>query len=112
MDMQNMQTSEVQQRLDFIDLTISHAARACCGDTSVPAELTNFVQQLGRQSFQARQALHSNDAGGIRQTIDNLAVLSELAQNIIRPSDGLNYDVKSAVILAHIEVAALRLRLN
>lgn len=108
----NVQSSDVQQRLNFIDLTISHAARACCSDTSVPQELRDFVYLLGVHSTQARQALCSADAATIRESVENLARLSDRAQNTIHPSDSINYDVKSAVILAHIEVSALRLQLD
>jgi hypothetical protein len=108
----NMQSTEVQQRLIFIDRTICHAARACYFDTSVSKELRDFVYQLGVQSTQVRQALHSDDVAGVRQSVENLAQLSDRAQNAIHPADDVNYDVKSAVILAYIEVSALKFQLD
>lgn len=103
----NAQADEVQQRLNFIDRTICHAAQACSADNSVPKELKDYVRQLGLRSHQAKLALHSDDVSTIRQSVEELARLSARAQNVIRPKDGVNYDVKSAVILAHIEVTAL-----
>jgi len=108
----NVQSSDVQQRLNFIDLTISHAVRACCSDTRVPQELKDFVHLLGVHSTQARQALCYCDAATVREKVEHLARLSDRAQHTIHPSDDFNYDVKSAVILAHIEVSALRLQLD
>jgi hypothetical protein len=107
-----MQISEVHQRLIFIDRTICHAARACYFDTSVPTELRDFVYQLGVQSTEVRQALRSDNEAIVRQSVENLAQLSDRAQNAIRPADDVNYDVKSAVILAHIEVSALKFQLD
>lgn len=108
----NVQYSEVQQRLNFIDRTICHAAQACHQDTSVPEKLKDFVHQLGLQASQARLALTSDDATGIRQSVDDLAQLSNHAQSAIKPDDDVNYDVKSAVILAHLELSALRSQLD
>lgn len=108
----NTQTSEVQQRLNFIDRTICHAARACCSDTSVPEDLKEFVYQLELQSNHAREALHSQDVSVIRKSVDELAQLSDRAQNAIHPANNVNYDVKSAVILTHIEVSALKYQLD
>lgn len=103
------QPSEVQQRLSFIDRTIGHAAQACHSDMSIPEELKDFVHQLGLQANQAIQAVSSHDATTLRQTIDRLAQLSFHAQSVL--GNDVNYDVKSAVILAHLELSALRQQL-
>lgn len=108
----NVQREEIQQRLGFIDRTIYHAMRACSSDSNVSEELFNYVQQLGQRSSQAQQALHSEDANSIRQTVDDLARISYKAQKTIHPADDVNYDVKSAVILTHIELSALRTQLD
>lgn len=108
----NVQREEIQQRLGFIDRTIDHALRACCMDSKVPDELKDYVQQLGQRSSQARRALQSDDEGSIRETVDDLARISFKAQNTIHPADDMTYDVKSAVILTHIELSALRYQLD
>lgn len=107
----NVQHSEVQQRINFIDRTICHAAQACHQDTNVPEKLKDFVHQLGLQASQTRLALSSDDVTIIRQRVDDLAQLSYHAQSTIKPEDDVNYDVKSAVILAHLELSALRYQL-
>jgi len=104
----NAQREEILQRLGFIDRTIDHAIRACDSDVSIPDELRNYVQQLGQRSSQAQRALESEDERGMRETVDDLARISYQAQRRIHPSDGMNYEVKSAVILTHIELSALR----
>ena len=108
----NVQRDEIQQRLGFIDRTIDHAVRACDSDSNVPEELRNYVQQLEQRSSQAQRALQSEDHGNIRQTVDDLARISYEAQNTIHPADDMNYDVRSAVILTHIELSALRSQLD
>lgn len=102
------QTDEVRQRLKFIDRTIRHAANACNRDSSVPPDLKYYVQQLSVRSRQAKQALHSENSHRIRRSVDGLAQLTEHAQAAIHPADEVNYEVKSAVILTHIEVSALK----
>ena len=108
----NIESDEVRQRLSFIDRTIRHAASACNDDRSVSPELKHYVQQLGVRAQQAGQALRSDDEHRMRRSIDDLARVSERAQNAIHPAQHVNYDVKSAVILTHIEVSALRLQLD
>lgn len=108
----NVQREEIQQRLGFIDRTIYHALRACHSDSNVPDELRDYVRQLGQRSSQAQRALQSEDERHIRETVDDLARISYKAQNTIHPTDTMNYDVRSAVILTHIELNALRSQLD
>lgn len=105
------QSNEIQQRLVFIDRTIDHALRASSRD-DVPEDMRDYVNQLGESSSQAQQALRVCDAGGVRQSVDELARISEQAQTRIHPADGMNYELKSAVILTHIELSALRYQLG
>ncbi|OWW20917.1 hypothetical protein [Noviherbaspirillum denitrificans] len=106
-----VEREEIQQRLGFIDRTIYHAIRACDTSGNIPDELRDYVQQLGQRSSQARQALESDDDRSVRETVDDLARISYQAQRRIHPADGMNYELKSAVILAHIELSALRYQL-
>lgn len=104
----NAQRDEIQQRLGFIDRTIYHAIRACDTDGNIPEEIRDYVQQLGQRSSQARLALETADDRGVLESVDDLARISYQAQRRIHPSDGMNYELKSAVILTHIELSALR----
>ncbi|HEY0846615.1 MAG TPA: hypothetical protein VGE12_14685 [Noviherbaspirillum sp.] len=108
----NVQREEIQQRLGFIDRTIYHAMRACHSDSNVPDELRDYVHQLGQHSSQAQRALQSQDERDIRRSVDDLAQISDKAQNTIHPADPTNFDVRSAVILTHIELSALRSQLD
>jgi len=105
-------SEEIQQRLSFIDRTIDHAARACHSDTNAPRELKHYVDEMGQHSSQAQQALQSRDAGRIRESVEDLARVSQHAQSTIHPADEIKYELKSAVILTHIEVSALRYQLD
>jgi hypothetical protein len=107
-----VKNEEIRQRLHFIERTIFHAIRACRSDTSIPKELKDYVRQLGWQSTQAQRALLSRDENSIRKSVDDLTHISQRAQSTIRPADSMNYDVKSAVILAHLELSALRHQLG
>ena len=106
------QREEIRQRLVFIDRTIVHAVRACYSDDSVPVELKDCVKRMRQRSTQAQQALRSFDERGVRETVDDLARISDEAQTRLHPSDGMNYELKSAVILTHIELSALQYQLT
>lgn len=105
-------SEEMQQRLGFIDRTIYHAMRACHSDTNVPKELKDYVLELGQRSSQAQRALQDCDEHSVRQTVDDMARVSYQAQNTIHPADPTNYEVRSAVILTHLELSALRSQLD
>ncbi|HEX7649311.1 MAG TPA: hypothetical protein VF450_18075 [Noviherbaspirillum sp.] len=105
-------SEDIQQKLSFIDRTIDHAVQACQRDTKVPHELRHYVDELGLQSSLAQQALQSRDAVRVRETVEDMARISDHAQSTIHPSDGMGYELKSAVILTHIEVSALRHQLD
>jgi hypothetical protein len=102
---------EIRQRLVFIDRTIFHAVRACGSDASVPSELKDCVKRMCQRSTQAQQAWRSFDERGMRETVDDLARISDEAQTRLHPCDGMNYELKSAVILTHIELSALQYQL-
>lgn len=105
------QREEIRQRLVFIDRTIFHAVRACHSDDSVPSELKECVSRMRQRSAQAQHALRSFDELGVRETVDDLARISDEAQHRLHPADGMNYELKSAVILTHIELSALQYQL-
>lgn len=106
-----VQRAELQQRLGFIDRTIFHALRACRED-NVPDQLKGYVEQLGRRSSQVQKALRARHDRDIREHVDELARVSYQAQSAIHPADGMNYDLRSAVILTYIELSALRTQLD
>jgi hypothetical protein len=99
------QSDDVQQRLSFIGRTISHAAQACRSDTTVSPELKDYIRQLGLQANEVIHAVNRRDASTARLNLSTLARLSYNAQRAT--GCNVNYDVKSAVILTHIEVNAL-----
>jgi hypothetical protein len=103
---------EIKQRFNFIDRTLTHAILACQADASIPSELKDFIRQLDQRSGQAKEALQSKKLGLFRQSVEDLARLSDHVQKSIpRPSD-VNYEVKSAIIMAHLEIAALRYQVH
>ena len=103
---------DIQQRFNFIDRTLAHAIHACESDPNIPDELIEFIQLLDHQSGQARQALYSKKMSEIRQCVDDLAKLSERVQQSIPRPNTLSYDVKSAVILAHLEIETLKYQVH
>jgi hypothetical protein len=106
----NTPSDEVEQRLTFIGRTIGHAAQACRSDTSVPPELKDYIRQLVLQANEVMHALNRRDASTARL---NLSALARLSYNAQRATGwNVNYDVKSAVILTHIEVNALMHQLD
>jgi len=107
-----LHSEEIRERLHFIDRTIFNAVRACEADRTVPDDLRTYISELGEHSSHAQHALRWRDEGRVRQSVADLARISDEAQTRIHPTDGVNYDLKSAVILTHIEVSALRLQLG
>jgi hypothetical protein len=107
-----LQSEEMRQRLGFIDRTIIHAVRACTENASVPEEMRLWVNQMEKRCCQAWRALQASDEHRVRENMDDLARLSYHAQNAIHLTDGMAYELKSAVILAHIELSALRYQLD
>jgi len=105
-------SKEIRKRLHFIDQTIVHAVRACDSDTNIPDDLRDYVSELGERSNEAQEAMRSRDERRVRDSVDDLARISDEAQTRIHPADGVTYEVKSAVILTHIEVSALRYQLS
>jgi hypothetical protein len=78
----------------------------------VPNELKDFLHQLDQRSGQAKEALQSKQFNLFRKSLDDLAKLSDHVQKSIpRPSE-INYEVKSAVIMAHLEITALKYQVH
>ncbi|HEY8099857.1 MAG TPA: hypothetical protein VIF82_03825 [Burkholderiaceae bacterium] len=103
---------EIQQRFNFIDRTLTHAILACQSDASVPNELKDFIRQLDQRSGQVKEALLSNQLNLFRKSVDDLAKLSDHVQKSIPRPSNVNYEVKSAVIMAHLEIAALKYQVH
>lgn len=104
---------EIQQRFNFINRTLTHAANlARQSDGSVPNELKDFIKQLDQRSGQLKEALQSKEFNLFRKNLNDLAQLSDHVQKSIpRPND-VNYEVKSAVIMAHLEITALKYQVH
>lgn len=107
-----MQMEVLTERLVFINRTIDHAQRACLRDAKAPAELRQYVGQMGLHSWQMQRALQARDETEVRERVKDLARICSRAQQVIRPADGMDYALRSAVILTHIELAALQHQLN
>jgi hypothetical protein len=103
---------EIQQRFNFIDRTLTHAILVCQSDASVPNELKDFIQQLDQRSGRAKEALQSNQFNLFRKNVNDLAQLSDHVQKSIPRPSNVNYEVKSAVIMAHLEIAALKYQVH
>ena len=103
---------EIQQRFNFIDRTLTHAILACQADASVPNELKDFIRQLDQRSGQVKEALQSRQLNLFRKSVDDLARLSDHVQKSIPRPNNVSYEVKSAVIMAHLEIAALNYQVH
>lgn len=103
---------EIRQRFNFIDRTLTHAILACQMDASIPNELKDFIQQLDQRSGQVKEALQSRQLNLFRKNLDDLAKLSDHVQKSIPRPNNVNYEVKSAVIMAHLEITALKYQVH
>ncbi|MGZ3157949.1 MAG: hypothetical protein ACXU7D_00205 [Burkholderiaceae bacterium] len=103
---------QIKQRFNFIDRTLTHAILACQSDVNIPNELRDFIHQLDQRSCQAKEALQSNQLSLFRKNVNDLAQLSDHVQKSIPRPNNVNYEVKSAVIMAHLEITALKYQVH
>ena len=105
-----MQANEVQQRVSQIKQTIQQASQACdSAGESVPADLKNSIQQLGKRSDQASETLkQSSDEASIRQCVDELEELGDQAKVACEKSANIDQNLKDAVMKAHQELSQLK----
>lgn len=108
-----MQANEVRQRFTKIEQTIHQATAACERAGSVPSDLKNSIQQLDERSEQVREELQQNqDEDSIRQCVDELEQLGDLAKDACERAGNVDQNVKNAVLQAHQELSELKHQLH
>ena len=107
-----MQVNEIQRHFSNIERSVDQVTQACRSERNIPQDLQECVQQLDRQTEQARQVLQSQDESRIRQCIDNLEQISDRAEHAIERANDLDDGVKRAVMQAHSELSSLKHQLH
>ena len=107
-----MQANEIQKRFSNIERSIAQASKACRSNADMPQEVKDCVQQLDRQTDKARQELQSQDETRIRQCVDQLEELSDRAEQTAESAEGVDDQVKSAIMQAHSELSNLKQQLH
>ncbi len=109
-----MQAEEVRQRFSQIEKTIRQASQACeRASAGVPMDLKNCIQKLDSQSSQARQQLQGTaDEQSIIDCVDQLEELGDQAKAACEKEQGLDQQVKQAVLQAHQELSQLKHQLH
>lgn len=109
-----MQAEEVRQRFSQIEKTIQQASQACeRAGTGVPTDLKNCIQQLDTQSSQARQQLQgAADEQSIIDCVDQLEELGDQAKAACEKQQGVDQQLKQAVMQAHQELSQLKHKLH
>lgn len=108
-----MQSAEIRQRFNHIEQIIHEASRACESATAVPMDLKDCIQQLDRQSEQARNVMQqSQDENSIRQCVDDLEQLGDRAKAACEQAGNVDGPLKTAVMHAHRELSDLKHQLH
>lgn len=109
-----MRAEEVRQRFNQIEQTIHQASQACeRAGAGVPMDLKNSIQQLDKQSSQARQQLqNAKDEQAIIQCVDQLEELGDRAKAACEKGGNVDQQLKQAVMQAHQELSQLKHQLH
>jgi anion-transporting ArsA/GET3 family ATPase len=109
-----MQAEEVRKRFNQIEQTIHQASQACeRAGSGVPMDLKNSIQQLDKQSSQARQQLqNAKDEQSIIQCVDQLEELGDRAKAACEKGGNVDQQLKQAVMQAHQELSQLKHQLH
>ncbi len=107
-----MQANEIQKRFSNIERSIAQASKACRSSNDIPQELKDCVQQLDRQTDQAKQELQSQDETRIRQCVDQLEELSDEAEKAAERANNVDDQVRDAIMQAHSELSNLKQQLH
>lgn len=109
-----MRADEVRQRFNQIEQTIHQASQACeRAGAGVPMDLKNSIQQLDKQSSQARQQLqNAKDEQSIIQCVDQLEELGDRAKAACEKGGNVDQQLKQAVMQAHQELSQLKHQLH
>ncbi len=109
-----MRADEVRQRFNQIEQTIHQASQACeRAGSGVPMDLKNSIQQLDKQSSQARQQLqNAKDEQSIIQCVDQLEELGDRAKAACEKGGNVDQQLKQAVLQAHQELSQLKHQLH
>ncbi|MGH8807122.1 MAG: hypothetical protein ACREX0_04510 [Noviherbaspirillum sp.] len=108
-----MEANELQQRFSQVENTIHHAAQRCEHVQTVPMDVKDRIQHLDQMAMHARSLMQSQDEYQIRQCVDEMEELGDLARDAVEystaPIDG---ELKNAVLQAHRELSELKHRLH
>jgi hypothetical protein len=107
-----LQASEIQKRFTHLEQTIEKASQACHADTSLPKELMDCVDQLDKQSANAKKVMESKDEKRMRQWVDDLEQVGDRAEKACQRATKIDAKVKSAVTSVHAELSDLKKQLH
>ena len=104
-----LKANELQQRFSQVEHTIHDAAQRCEHVQTVPMDLKDRIQHLDQMAMHARSLLQQQDEFQIRQYVDEMEELGDLARDAVEystaPIDG---QLKDAVLQAHRELSDLK----
>jgi len=107
-----LQTSEIRQRFNHIEQTVGQATEACRNSAYIPSDLKECINELERQTGQARQVMQSQDESQIIDCVDDLEELGDRAKFACEQARGLDENLRDAVLQAHQELSDLKHNLH
>lgn len=109
-----MQANQVKEQFPRIERSIDQASQLCQTANQVPDKLRNCIDQLDKESEQAKQMLaqETNDSK-IIECIDRLEKLGDQAMEACKQAgNSVDKDVQNAVKQAHDELSNLKHQLH
>lgn len=109
-----MQASQVKEQFPRIERSIDQAAQLCQTASQVPEKLRSCIDQLDKESEQAKQMLakETNDSK-IIECIDRLEKLGDQAMEACKQGgNSVDQDLQSAVKQAHDELSSMKHQLH
>jgi ABC-type transporter Mla subunit MlaD len=108
-----MQVEQIRERFSRIEEWLDDAAQACRESNTVPDALRNCLDELDRESDQAKHLVETeNDQERIRQSVEKLEAVGDRAMQACRQARNLDQKLQVSLSQAHFEISKLKQQLH
>jgi hypothetical protein len=103
-----LNTSDIKQRFNHIEQSVTQAEQACKSDAGVPKDLRDTIHKLGTETDRAKQVLQTQDEKRIRKCIDELEMVGDQARDACQRAGNVDDALKNTVMQVHRELSDLK----
>jgi methyl-accepting chemotaxis protein len=107
-----LQTNEINQRFQHLQVTIDEAQRACQAAQDAPPEIRNCIDRLSKEYRQTQPVIASNDQTRIAAAVDKLEDMGDEAKRLSRNSPQITPQLETAVRRVHDELSDFKHKLH